>query len=279
MTRVQTDLTHPAAVRAIEASLQAQWAVRGLAPEYELHDSPELLWVYTGAPFRAFNCVLRTRLEPAEADARIAETVAYFAARDVPMIWWVEPSARPPDLGKRLEAHGLQRMHDLPGMALDLATLRADHSAPAGLKVQHVQDDGTLRTFIHAAVIGFGLPPEAEQGLFEINARAGFGKDDGWRHYLALLDGEPVGTASVFLGVGVAGINIVTTMPHARRQGIGTAATLAPLLYARDRGFRIAALESSEMATGVYRRMGFREFCKFGLYTRAAPSQAAPGPP
>ena len=54
-----------------------------------------------------------------------------------------------------------------------------------------------------------------------------------------------------------------------RGQGIGTALTLAPLLEARECGYRVAITHSSEMARGLYRDLGFEEYCTIGQYVWA----------
>ena len=92
------------------------------------------------------------------------------------------------------------------------------------------------------------------------------GFDSPLRSYLARLDGKPVATSQLFLGAGVAGIYVVATLPEARRQGIGAAVTLAPLRDARTMGFRIGILHSSSRGLGVYRRLGFQEYCKMSCY-------------
>src|SRR5262249_44531774 len=85
-------------------------------------------------------------------------------------------------------------------------------------------------------------------------------------YYLARLDGEPVATAMLAQAAGVAGIYGVATIERARRRGIGTAVTLAPLLDARDRGYVAGVLQSSEMGYGVYARMGFTEQFRYHSY-------------
>ena len=70
----------------------------------------------------------------------------------------------------------------------------------------------------------------------------------------------------MFLTLGVAGLFAVATAEPARRQGFGAAITLAPLLEAREMGYRIGVLSASPMGFPVYQRLGFREYCKLGLY-------------
>ena len=47
---------------------------------------------------------------------------------------------------------------------------------------------------------------------------------------------------------------------------MAAAVTLAALREARDLGFTIGVLGSSEMGYGVYLRLGFIEYCRIGLY-------------
>lgn len=58
----------------------------------------------------------------------------------------------------------------------------------------------------------------------------------------------------------------VTTLSECRKQGIGRALTLAPLLEARASGYRIGVLQSTQMGLNLYRSIGFREYCTFSVY-------------
>jgi ribosomal protein S18 acetylase RimI-like enzyme len=97
-----------------------------------------------------------------------------------------------------------------------------------------------------------------------------------WRHFVGDLGGAAVATSRVLLHQGVAMVHGVATVPEARRQGIGSALTVAALRHARDRGCRIAVLQASSMGQGPYRRIGFRAIAAYGRYVRdAADAQPA----
>jgi GNAT superfamily N-acetyltransferase len=99
-----------------------------------------------------------------------------------------------------------------------------------------------------------------------VYARIGFDAAAPLRHFIARLDGEPVGTSTVYFGAGVAGIYFVMSLPSVRRRGVGAAVTVAALRAAHARGHRIGVLSSSPAGHSVYRRLGFRDYCEIGIY-------------
>jgi GNAT superfamily N-acetyltransferase len=255
-------------VEAIEANFRAAWESWGRAPGATPGAEPDVTWCITGVPHPLFNFVSRAQLPPDAVEARIDEVLARFAARDAPFVWYVGPSAEPPDLGRRLEARGLSHFLDLPGMAADLLALADDPPTPAGFAVVPVRDDDGLRAWADAFMRGFDPPAAADVvgGLFDLYAGLGRGDRHPWRLFLGTLDGRPVATSALFAAAGVAGLHLVATVPEARRRGIGTALTLAALREGRALGYRVGILLSSPMGLPIYRRLGFVAHCSFALY-------------
>jgi ribosomal protein S18 acetylase RimI-like enzyme len=198
-------------------------------------------------------------------DARVDATMRLFQARGLPFSWCTGPSTRPAGLGKHLLARGFVYAGDEPGMAIDLLALSDDLPAPPGLRIERVRDAEALRGWFHIFALGFARPDFARSALLDIEIDLGLGHHRR-RLYLGSLAGEPVATSLLFLGAGVAGIYGVSTLPRARRRGIGTAMTLTPLVEARAAGYRIGVLHASRMGVGVYRRLGFQEYCRLGFY-------------
>ncbi len=253
-------------IRAIESNGEEFLLGLGRAAGAEERDDGRVRWVIGDIPIDYHNCVVHADLSEEETDGVILESLERFRAHGVPGSWHVGPSMRPPDLGERLLAHGFDYGGDDIGMAVDLSSLREDAHVPEDFIVERVRDERSLAAWTRTLAEAFGEGPVEAQWVGEMYRRIGLGDDVPWRHYLGRLDGEPVATSTLFLGAGVAGIYFVSTAEVARRRGIGAAVTLAALHVAREMGCRVGVLGASEMGYPVYRRLGFREYCRIGLY-------------
>ena len=230
----------------------------------EERDDGIVRWVMGNSPIDYHNCVVFADLTREEADGEIEASLQRMRSHGVPGSWHVGPSMRPPDLGGRLIAHGFEYVGDDIGMSVDLSELPERVPVPENLVIERVHDEAGLAAWVEALGSGFGEGPVEAEWVGEMYRRLGF--EEPWRHYLGILAGEPVATATSFFGAGVAGIYFVCTVERARRRGIGAAVTLAALREARKMGYGVGVLGSSEMGYPVYRGLGFEEYCRIGLY-------------
>jgi ribosomal protein S18 acetylase RimI-like enzyme len=266
MGDILEDFLVAAPVSAIEANLWEFGAYLGQSPQVELHDRMDMLWYATGIASPMLNGVFRTQLAPRETDVRIEATLDYFRSRKLPMVWWISPSTRPADLEQHLEAHGFTLSADMLGMAIDLVALKEHLPSPSHLTIKPVEDVDTLREWAHPFAATFGFPDSTVSTFCDLFASLSLDQRLPLHHYVGWLKGDPVACSSMFLGAGVAGIYNVATIPDKRGQGIGAALTWEPLCYARKAGYRIGVLHSSPMGFNVYRRIGFKEYCKIRTY-------------
>jgi GNAT superfamily N-acetyltransferase len=236
----------------------------GRAAGAEERDDGRVRWAIGNSPIDYHNCVVHADLTQNEADREIEASLQRMREHEVPGSWHVGPSMRPPDLGWRLITHGFEYGGDDIGMAVDLSALPHEVPVPDDFVIERVRDEAGLAAWVEALGSGFGEGPVEAEWVGEMYRRLGF--EGPWRHYLGRVDEEPVATATSFFGAGVAGIYFVCTVERARRRGIGARITLAALSEARDLGYSVGVLGSSEMGYSVYRGLGFEEYCRIGLY-------------
>ena len=267
MRDILGDLSEPKLVKTV---IRANWEnyhyCLGRSPSVELSVGKYLPWLVTNMPDHFMNLVVCTELPSEGVDELIENTLNHFKTLNIKRLSWLTEEGLPAlEIKKYLESHGLTFSESFATeMAADLMTLKEGFARPDHLQVMRVEDQESLRKWIHIASVGFSVPFEFEDTWHEFFAEAACASP--FRTYLALLDGKPVATSQLFTSAGVAGIYNVTCLPEARGQGVGTAVVLAPLLAAREMGYRVGILQASSLGYNVYRRIGFQDFGKLSLY-------------
>jgi GNAT superfamily N-acetyltransferase len=259
----------------LKAAIEAdQVASRVLAPEVpvEIHDDPDATWGIAGYPDPFRSTVVSSRFTEADADRRIREIGAAYAARQTGFLWWVAPFHTPGDLGPRLLDAGLRFEGTAPAMAMDLSLLPAPEPLPDGLEIVPVRDEARLREFINVLALEMGVPEDSPNPAARHHAALlqaippTLAAETVPLRYLGLLDGRPVATSRISISGGVAGLYAVATLPDVRGRGIGRALTLAALEAGRTLGHRIGVLQASDEGLPVYRRIGFRTIFDYAVY-------------
>jgi GNAT superfamily N-acetyltransferase len=258
------------ATKLVKASIKANWEnyhyCLGCAPNVELSVSRYLTWLVTNMPDHFMNLVVCTDLPQEGAGELIDNALNHFIFLNIrELSWLAKEGVRASRLKKYLDARGLTFRESFAiEMAVDLSQLNENIQAENELKIVPVENNETLKQWIHAASLGFGISPEVEEIWYDFFAETVF--DNPFRTYLAILNGRPVGTSQLFTSAGVAGIYNVSCVPEARGQGIGSKITLASLLEARQRGYHVGVLQASSMGFNVYRKLGFEDFGKLSVF-------------
>jgi len=202
----------------------------------------------SGTPFSP-SMVPFPDLVPEQAGAQLDQLIAFYLKYPPKGAgcWSLDP-ARPADLGARLLARGFQPGWRPRWMGLDLLKMQTIHEAPKGLEI--VVDNILSLDHIKGLPYAQVVIPAAHKA--ELPGQ--------WTRFIARLKGKIVAHSVVFLSTGpygAAGIYHVGVVPIARGLGIGKAVTQAACLYARDKGYRYAVLNSTDAGRNMYQRLGF----------------------
>lgn len=259
MPDILTDLSPSSLAVAIKANLYAFFQSLRSSSQVAFQDSPPGFRWHTAIAHPWFNGFLSTQPSENGAGKAVQDTLDYFQSQAVSgFTWWLAPHLEPAAWSAHLLPHGFIYNDQTPGMAIDLAALPPpiEHA----VTIQRVADQPALAAWTRVFTEGYGLPDSMTAPFLALMESLGIANP--FHHYLGLLDDQPVATATLFTGAGVAGIYNVATLAHARGRGIGSAMTLAALYDGRDLGYRAGVLQSSEMGYSVYRRLGFQKLCQ-----------------
>jgi GNAT superfamily N-acetyltransferase len=136
------------------------------------------------------------------------------------------------------------------------------HEPIEDFEIRPVTDSATARDWEEALVHGYPEPAlqPFEPGCF-LPERAVAAP--GWRHWLGYLAGEPVGTASAFVGEHHVDVEFISTLQSVRGRGIGRALTATATRAAPELP---AMLISSDPGRTVYERLGYLPLLRFTLW-------------
>ena len=234
------------------ATLVASWAeyARGSAGAELRRVHGAAVAVFPVEPERSIynNALLERGLAEVDRDSALdAIVTAYAEARVDQYAVWVHESD--PATVAFLAARGFRIEESTRAMGMDLADLREPAAAVDLAPPEWAEYVRIL-----------GLSPDY---LREADAAA-------YHVAIGRIGGESVAAAMAFDHDGDCGIFNVTTLGHARRQGLGTALTTLLLRQARSRGCSTASLQSTPAAEGVYAAIGFRDL---GRYLEHAPGR------
>lgn len=267
---MNTNLSEFSEHRLVRAAIRANWEnyhyCLGQARNAELSIGRYLNWLMTDLPDHFINLVVSTQLPCHGSAALISQTLVHFQSIKIRKFSWLVPEClQSPELKEALLANGLIfREAFATEMAIDLSLISENLPRCPQLKIISIEDESTLQEWIQIASRGFQIDETFKQVWHDLFVDTIF--QPRYRTFLAVLDGKPVGTSQLFLSAGVAGIYNVTVIPEARFKGIGSAVTLAPLLFARRLGYRTGVLQASRQGYGVYRHLGFQDLGKLSVY-------------
>jgi hypothetical protein len=198
--------------------------------------------------------VQRIRLKPARVEQALADVRARMAERGrTRAMWWLGNGSRPADLRRRLLDLGLEPLAPEPllGMALD--------GPPQAEPTVEVRPVTTLADYLTALRIEHEVNEVSEEARTVTRAEGMRQwtrlRSSPLRHYLALVDGEPVAMGRAAIGDAVFLMG-GATLPRARGRGAYTA-----LVAERWRagGGRPLVAQAGPESRPILAKLGFHE--------------------
>jgi GNAT superfamily N-acetyltransferase len=170
------------------------------------------------------------------------------------MVWVPPGDERAPEV---LREAGYALDAEAPAMALDLTRMPAEDDP-----LDDWSDEPDPEEVAQIVERSYGLADGAVSAAL-----------DGWptraTAYVARLEGRPA-TCLTMVREGLdAGVFMVGTVPEARGRGLARRLLLHALHDARAAGSTVSTLQSSRLGYPVYRRLGYVELCRLGIWERS----------
>jgi GNAT superfamily N-acetyltransferase len=208
------------------------------------------------ASAQGWNGVVWSSLEAADADAAIAEQVAYFTAVGHEFEWKVYGHDRPADLGQRLAAAGFTPEPEETLMIGETCDQLFDVELPDGVRILPVSDRTgvDLVAEVHEKAFGTDASRLHHQMLARLTT-----DPDTVVAVVALAGDEPVSSARMELAAGTrfAGLWGGGTVPGWRGRGIYRALVAHRARVAAERGYRYLQVDASDQSRPILERLGF----------------------
>jgi len=190
---------------------------------------------------RAFDILMYNRVAglgvgaPA-SEAQIDAALAFFRAGGIPRCMvHVAPGASPEALPRSLEARGFY----LHNHWIRLYRPIAPDDTPVDARVRRIGPEHA-EAFARTDAEAYGHPPALIPWL-----AANVGRD-GWQHFAAFEDGEPVGFAALLAAGRAAWFGFACTRALHRRRGIQSALIHARLRAAAELGCEFVSVETAD---------------------------------
>ena len=234
-------------------------SVHSPLPEASFHDMNQTCIYAWGMDYVCGNGVMEQDGTRVPTEEEIDQAIQYFSSKHLPFMWWTS--------AKILETKGFQFGGNLTGIALDISqALPPSLQAAANLEIKIAQTEAEVKALTDLASDVFAMSMKTSQQWPLLNNAVRIQGEQ--IHFIAYLNGVPVGSATLCISPTSAGIwNLATASEH-RKQGIGFALVHAALVEAKKRHYNevMAILLPEGLAWSGAMKLGFTEVCKFPFY-------------
>lgn len=257
-SKVNMDVTDFETLKAIEGNGVSHSLYWCHWTKMRFVEHPHAVVTESDLPCPFFNNVFSAEVPHLNAESIVDDLIGRFCSRSVPCFWWSGPVNHDQQVTAILEARGFEKAFEAAAMALKLADLPSRN--PGVVEVVEIGSENQMTDWSRTCASAFAFDDSLSDWWSDLFTTIPFGSSTPLRHFLACVDGEPVGTASAYIEDNVVGLASVGVREEYRRQGIGSTVTVAALERARKLGCRLGVLFSSPMATSMYEALGFLQY-------------------
>jgi len=202
-----------------------------------------------------WNGILWTDLDETDADAAIAEQIAYFTGLGRDFEWKLYGHDLPADLGQRLTAAGFTPEPQETLMIGEIAALALDAELPDGIRLLPATDRTGVDLVADVHERAFGTDSSRLRASLVAQLAA---DPDTVVAVVALAGDEPVSAARMELvpGTRFAGLWGGGTVESWRGRGIYRALVAHRTRIAADRGYRYIQVDASDQSRPILERLG-----------------------
>ncbi len=241
--------------------------IAGSRPSGEVRELQGVSIASASVTFQMFNASFLSAPVSSEAELaqRILLAALHFQTRGQEWACWVCEDWMDPRTRRRsrglFSKNGLRHSVTLPGMVAERILPPAKPLPP--LDVRRVCDPATREAFCSIGSICFHVPPSWFREVF--NSETVW---DPFAAYVGYAEGQPVSTAAIVMGSGVAGVYNVATLPGYQRKGYGEVVMRYALEDARrNHGIERTILQSTPAGLRLYERMGYHTITTVAVYS------------
>ena len=244
-------------IKEILALYDQQERIQGQHPSYRQEVTPETVRAIAHRQER-YSFIIYSRLNEANADAIIQRELDYYGSTGgAGLEWKLYAHDQPPDLGKRLVAHGFEEEEVEALLVLDLQDMPEVYRQPITADIRRLTTPEEISHVVQVQAQVYGEDFSWLQTQLEENLAV---QPDYWSIYAAYVAGKPVCGAWVSFpqDSSFAGLWGGATLEPYRKRGLYTQVVAVRAQEAIERGCRFLTVDASDMSRPILLKRGFQ---------------------
>lgn len=242
----------------IVTSIHENLILMFLALGKEINLSQDMFIVDSTIPIDIFNGVFDSNPDSI-TPTTIKKVIDYFSSLKKPFCWWHISNKHAPFLKDQLINWGFTPIGLFYGLAMELHNKKPLMIENSHIELTLVSNEQQLHDWLIPFQTAFNFPHSLQAPITDKYKQELFYKN--FVHFVAYLDHQPVGSASLFLNPNktCSFINL-GVLPQFRNQGIGKLLQQIRFNYAIKHGYNLAVIQAADSSLALSKRLGFIEY-------------------